>query len=179
MHLAVDGLDGLHALSESHPDVIISDLKMPNMDGFEFLSVVRTRFPHIAVIAISAEFSLPQVRLNVFADAFFEKGDYTMENLFRRIIILLGNEQIRPFAKRPRRRALRPPLDEAATFMSVNCASCLRDFPLTLPCASGFHEAKCDSCQMIASFEIKTDAALERPQRFFQMGTKKQPNPLM
>jgi CheY-like chemotaxis protein len=54
---AVDGFDGLTVLKQSLPDVIISDLRMPNMNGFEFLSVVRKRFPHIAVVAISGDFS--------------------------------------------------------------------------------------------------------------------------
>ena len=42
---AEDGFVGLTALKRSLPDVIISDLRMPNMNGFEFLSVVRRRFP--------------------------------------------------------------------------------------------------------------------------------------
>ena len=50
-----DGLDGLHALSRSLPDVIISDLNMPRMSGFEFLAIVRKRFPHIATISMSGE----------------------------------------------------------------------------------------------------------------------------
>src|SRR5579864_8268664 len=48
-----DGLDGLRALSSSLPDVIISDLNMPRMSGFEFLAIVRKRFPRIATIAMS------------------------------------------------------------------------------------------------------------------------------
>ena len=52
---AADGVDGLHALSKSLPDLIISDLNMPRMSGFEFLAVVRKRFPHIATIAMSGE----------------------------------------------------------------------------------------------------------------------------
>ncbi len=44
---AVDGFDGLVQLRRSPPDLIISDLSMPNMSGFEFLSVVRKRFPQI------------------------------------------------------------------------------------------------------------------------------------
>lgn len=51
-----DGLDGLHALSKFFPDVIISDLNMPRMSGFEFLAIVRKRFPHIATIAMSGEY---------------------------------------------------------------------------------------------------------------------------
>src|ERR1051326_5132461 len=38
------------------PDVIISDLNMPEMSGFEFLSVVRRRFPKISVIASSGAY---------------------------------------------------------------------------------------------------------------------------
>lgn len=44
--------DGFAArLRQMPPDIIISDLRMPNMSGSEFLSVVRRRFPHIPVIA--------------------------------------------------------------------------------------------------------------------------------
>lgn len=49
---AVHGFDALLQLrSSSPPDIIISDLNMPQMSGFEFLSVVRRRFPEILVIA--------------------------------------------------------------------------------------------------------------------------------
>jgi CheY-like chemotaxis protein len=48
---AKDGFEGLAALKQSLPDVIISDLQMPKMNGFEFLSVVRKRFPQIPIIA--------------------------------------------------------------------------------------------------------------------------------
>ena len=39
--VAEDGLDGLQKLGESVPNVIITDLNMPNMDGFEFVGAVR------------------------------------------------------------------------------------------------------------------------------------------
>ena len=50
---AADGVEGLHVLSKSLPDLIISDLNMPRMSGFEFLAIVRERFPRIATIAMS------------------------------------------------------------------------------------------------------------------------------
>ncbi len=52
VHTAVDGFDALNALRWAVPDLIISDLTMPNMSGFEFLSVVRRRFPNVPVIAL-------------------------------------------------------------------------------------------------------------------------------
>jgi len=38
---ADDGQDGLQKLKECKPDVIVLDLVMPKMDGFEFLKKVR------------------------------------------------------------------------------------------------------------------------------------------
>src|SRR5512133_289933 len=77
---AVDGFDGLVQLRRSLPDLIVSDLSMPSMSGFEFLSVVRKRFPQLPVIAISGAY---QGGLGgVIADAFFFKGQYSPEELF-------------------------------------------------------------------------------------------------
>src|SRR4051812_12938780 len=93
---AQDGFDGLASLKHSLPDVIISDLRMPNMNGFEFLSVVRQRFPHIAVIAISGEFTGFEVPESVIADAFFQKGSYEAAQLFEKIGELLQEMPARP-----------------------------------------------------------------------------------
>ena len=54
--MAQDGLDALNQLAVPLPDVIISDLKMPRMSGFEFLAVVRRKYPDVPLIAISGEF---------------------------------------------------------------------------------------------------------------------------
>src|SRR5260370_5309630 len=45
--------DGSHALAEIRyraPDILLSDLNMPGMSGFELLSIVRRRYPTIRVI---------------------------------------------------------------------------------------------------------------------------------
>jgi CheY-like chemotaxis protein len=68
--------DGFAALAQMHgalPDLIVSDLKMPNMSGFEFLSIARRRFPQIPTIAVSGEFHPPVEPLGVLADAFLAK----------------------------------------------------------------------------------------------------------
>jgi CheY-like chemotaxis protein len=73
--LAENGFDALLQLRSTFPTVIISDLNMPQMSGFEFLSVVRRRFPHLPVIATSGAYQFGDaVPGGVIADAFYPKG---------------------------------------------------------------------------------------------------------
>jgi len=102
---AKDGLDGLASLKERLPDLVISDLQMPNMNGFEFLSVVRQRFPHLPVIVISGEFSGVDVPNSVLADAFFEKSEYTPNQLLARVADFARQAPVRPPVKKPTKRA--------------------------------------------------------------------------
>jgi PAS domain S-box-containing protein len=54
---ASDGLDALTRLTEVRPDVIILDLMMPEMDGFEFLEEMRrkTQWRDISVVVVTAK----------------------------------------------------------------------------------------------------------------------------
>ena len=71
---AEDGFDALLQIKRSLPDVIVSDLNMPQMSGFEFLSVVRRRFPQIPVVAMSGAYGGDGVPGGIIADAFYAKG---------------------------------------------------------------------------------------------------------
>ncbi len=160
---AVDGFDGLSTLRRSLPDVIISDLRMPNMNGFEFLSVVRTRFPQIPVIAVSGEFSSIGVPDNVLADAFFSKGQYSPQDLFESIVALLEDGPIRPNTKLEPTPAVWIPVSADANYIAVTCSCCLRTFSVSAPVAPGPHTALCDFCVTPVSFEIPQDSALKLP----------------
>ncbi len=46
---AVDGVHGLEVLQGSAPDVIITDINMPNLDGFGFIEGVRRSDRHRAI----------------------------------------------------------------------------------------------------------------------------------
>ncbi len=46
---AEDGIDGLDALGRCKPDVIVTDINMPRLDGFGFIEGVRASGPHRAV----------------------------------------------------------------------------------------------------------------------------------
>lgn len=71
---AADGLSALNSLREEMPEILISDLDMPGMSGFELLTVVRCRFPDLKTIAMSGAFSGDEVPSGLAADAFYQKG---------------------------------------------------------------------------------------------------------
>jgi CheY-like chemotaxis protein len=148
---AEDGFEGLSALKKSLPDIIISDLKMPNMNGFEFLSVVRRRFPNIPVIAISGEFSGLSVPESVLADAFFSKGEYQPPQLFAKIVELLNDLPTRPRVGKPNKAAVWVKNDKGT--IAVTCSECLRTFPVS-SALKGINEAECDFCSCVIRFEI-------------------------
>jgi hypothetical protein len=103
-----------------------ADLKMPNMSGFEFLSIVRRRFPQIPTIAISGEFHPPLDPLGVLADAFFEKP-LRFEELLAKITELLHDAPPRPATKKDKAPAWVPRNGE---YYVITCTDCLRSFSI-------------------------------------------------
>jgi CheY-like chemotaxis protein len=71
---AEDGFSALVEMRNQIPDILVSDLHMPGMSGFELLSVVRVRYPGISVIAMSGAFSGDVMPPGVTADYFHTKG---------------------------------------------------------------------------------------------------------
>jgi DNA-binding NtrC family response regulator len=51
---AEDGQDALRVLEAAPVDIIISDLKMPRMNGFELLKIVKQKYPGVAMIMMTA-----------------------------------------------------------------------------------------------------------------------------
>ncbi len=149
---AKDGFDGLSALKDSLPDLVISDLQMPNMDGFEFLSVVRQRFPHLPVIVISGEFSAVDVPNSVLADAFFEKSQYTPDQLIARVAGLVRNAPIRPPVGKQHTPVWIPHTESEQ--VALTCTSCLRTFSVSTPIAAGTHNVACSFCSSTIRFRL-------------------------
>ena len=53
--LASNGIDGLDQLDKKHIDLIILDIMMPQMDGFEFTSTLRQSGCNIPILMVSAK----------------------------------------------------------------------------------------------------------------------------
>jgi chemosensory pili system protein ChpA (sensor histidine kinase/response regulator) len=53
---AKDGVDALQLLDEQPPDVILLDIEMPRMDGFEFAKTIKSdpRYASIPIIMITS-----------------------------------------------------------------------------------------------------------------------------
>ena len=54
LRTADDGEAALELLAQEKIDIVISDIKMPRMDGFELLDKVKKQYPHVGVIIMTA-----------------------------------------------------------------------------------------------------------------------------
>ncbi|MEI8020601.1 MAG: response regulator [Schlesneria sp.] len=52
---ASNGREGLERIERDHPDFVLSDLQMPEMNGLELVSIIKDRFPNIPVILMTAQ----------------------------------------------------------------------------------------------------------------------------
>ena len=57
--LANNGMEALSAITIQHPNLVISDLKMPGMDGLALLDEIKQRDASLPVIMLTAHGSIP------------------------------------------------------------------------------------------------------------------------
>lgn len=50
---ASDGLEALQILEKENIDLIMADIVMPNMNGFELLEVVRNKWPKLPIVLMT------------------------------------------------------------------------------------------------------------------------------
>ncbi len=82
---AEDGCAGLDAMAASKPDLILLDLMMPRMDGFEFVSELRKHqdWRSIPIIVITAKALTNEDRLMLqgHVQKVLQKGDFSLDAL--------------------------------------------------------------------------------------------------
>jgi CheY-like chemotaxis protein len=137
---AQDGFAALEEVRRRRPALILSDLNMPRMTGFELLSVIRRRFPSVHVIAMSGAFSSDKVPPGVAADAFYQKSGRHISTLVDVIEDLLKSAA----ADNPNRSESSPePANKPSValwvsrrgtpiegpYILLTCSECLRSFP--------------------------------------------------
>jgi len=154
---AADGFTALSELRLEIPDIIVSDLNMPGMSGFEFLSVVRRRFPGIKVVAMSSAFPVGGVPLGVAADAFYQEGS-NLGSLLQIVASMTSREpQSLEGGSTPApiwvERSEQNAPGEACIMLT--CPECLRAYPQF--CAENqylVHETNCTYCNNVFHYAI-------------------------
>jgi CheY-like chemotaxis protein len=135
--MAVNGFDALLQLKRSVPTILLSDLNMPQMSGFEFLSVVRRRFPRISVIAMSGAYqSGDAVPGGVIADAFYAKGHGDPETLLQTMAELIRTSAAHAVDHERESAPVWIPRNgkdsHGIPYVVLTCTECLRSFPLSV-----------------------------------------------
>jgi CheY-like chemotaxis protein len=146
---AGDGFAALAEIRTDIPDILLSDLNMPGMSGFELLTVVRKRFPSIMAIAMSGSFSGEEVPSGVIADAFYQKG-CSIRSLLK-IIGLLVQQKPRPanspIAPAPLRIQRNGSDSSGRPCVPITCPECLRTFREIIGGSlASIREAHCVHC---------------------------------
>lgn len=156
---AHDGFSALKLMRTNTPDIVLSDLNMPGMSGFELLSVLRRRLPGIFVIASSGAYVGSTVPDGVAADAFYEKAS-GLQALFNLVELAEKSDS-------PRLRSTAVPIwisieEEHLNSSSagpaeilIACPECLRNFPHVHKSAPGLvQHVHCLYCHAAITYAI-------------------------
>jgi len=69
LYIAVDGNDGFNKYIENNIDIVISDIKMPKVDGFKMLKMIRNINNNVPIIFLSAynesEYFIESIKLGI------------------------------------------------------------------------------------------------------------------
>jgi CheY-like chemotaxis protein len=157
VRLAEDGIAALREIRNDVPSILVSDLNMPGMSGFELLSVVRRRFPSIHVIAMSGFFTGDEVPSGVAADAFFQKGS-SIACLLR----LLGNVQQKSRHSLQNSTASAPLWihrnglnSSGEPTVTIACPECMRTFPQVIGTSlSSIRNTDCIYCRTSVHYAL-------------------------
>ena len=102
VHGAATGKEGLQMADEVDPDVVLLDLRLPDIDGMDVLRTLKSRYPHVAVIIITGFGQIQSAveAMKAGAADYLEKPFEHLEKL--KLAVTRGLEEVR--AKREIRR---------------------------------------------------------------------------
>ena len=164
--MAREGFEALCALRGAVPDVLISELDLPRMSGFELLSVVRTRFPQVAVIATSGAYTAHSLPVETTADAFVAEGPNMIFELMEAVHTAISDSPAR--GSKPKTQSASVWIPRSSTgYIILTCPECLRSFSVVQPKAepgTTLHEI-CVSCGARVRFSISAGAMVRPPGR--------------
>jgi NarL family two-component system response regulator LiaR len=75
MYEAGDGREAVRLVEEIQPDMVLIDVRMPELDGLKATAQIKAARPGVKVIVLSMYIEYRDEALAVGADAFVAKGD--------------------------------------------------------------------------------------------------------
>ena len=72
---AVNGVEAIRCVEECKPDIVLMDIRMPEMDGIEATCIIKTKLAQIPVIVLTLYSEYKAAALAVGANAFLIKGE--------------------------------------------------------------------------------------------------------
>ena len=69
---AEDGLSAIRKAEETHCELVVLDLAMPEMNGVETASILRSRLPHVKIVGFSALVRDGEIRDKLLATKNFD-----------------------------------------------------------------------------------------------------------
>ena len=100
---AEDGIKALDLIEKKKPDIILTDIKMPNMDGLELIRVIRKRYPHIKVIVLSCYNEMDYVKRAMKLGA----EDYLLKLSVQPDMLLETMKRVKEVIERERKEELK------------------------------------------------------------------------
>lgn len=89
--IAENGVSAVSHLDQRVPDLIVTDLNMPEMSGVELISHVRSQYPSILIVAMSGDYQGDSVPGGIIADRYYPKGQHP-HNLLTVIASLIESQ---------------------------------------------------------------------------------------
>lgn len=149
---ASDGFAALQVLRGGQPDLLITELNLQRMSGFELLSVVRNRFPSIGVIAVSGEYTAVTVPDEAICDTFLTKGPNLDFELAAEAERLITESPVR--GSRPKTTVAPVWIPRTGSgYIILTCPECLRSFSAPQPATTAAKES-CVFCSADVPFQI-------------------------
>ncbi|MBA3868846.1 MAG: threonine synthase [Anaerolineae bacterium] len=90
IHLAADGAQGIKLIREVHPDMVVTDLMMPDVDGFAVIETMKSdpTISHIPIVVVTAkELTVKErARLSGQIEMLLQKGSFIDEEFIESLV---------------------------------------------------------------------------------------------
>ena len=101
---AENGKDGLDMILREHPDIVITDIRMPKINGLDLIEMVRRQLPEVRFIVLSGykEFEYAHRALQYEVDGYLLKpiNEAELNEVLHRVVGVLDEKNNEAFEKR-------------------------------------------------------------------------------